>query len=224
MFIFSSHLIFDEGHIIFENKGSMYLKLNKCNKRYQKDSLMLTYSQNPFFVPENLIIIGTMNTADKSLMQMDDALKRRFVFEELMPDTKLLLDHLKENNVTNAEYYSNILNRINEKILGTGTEKEFTKTKQFRDRQIGHSYFWDICKDGKSDPDDDLQNIIKYDIIPLLQDYFYGDYSQIQKIFSKKNSDDDYKDNEIIGDDNRPTELVTKKSKSKLLRETLSEI
>jgi len=157
-----------------------------------------------------------MNTADKSLMQMDDALKRRFVFEELMPDTALLKKHLEENGVTNASEYSNILKRINKKILekGNENENENERMKQFRDRQIGHSYFW------KLQNDDDLQKVIKYDIIPLLQDYFYGDYSKIREILSKE------KDNEfsIIGKDNRTTDLVNDVSQSSKLREKLLEI
>ena len=161
-----------------------------------------------------------MNTADKSLMQMDDALKRRFVFEELMPDTELLENQLREENkVTNASDYSSILKRINEKILGKGNEDEKERMKQFRDRQIGHSYFWNIGKEGN--PDDDLQKIIKYDVIPLLQDYFYGDYAEIRKILSKKN---DKKDVSIINSDNRPTNLVTDVSQKENLRKALKEI
>jgi 5-methylcytosine-specific restriction enzyme B len=196
------------------------ITLIEKDKRNPENSLQLTYSKNDFFVPENLIIIGTMNTADKSLMQMDDALKRRFVFEELMPDTELLENQLREENkVTNASDYSSILKRINEKILGKGNEDEKERMKQFRDRQIGHSYFWNIGKEGN--PDDDLQKIIKYDVIPLLQDYFYGDYAEIRKILSKKN---DKKDVSIINSDNRPTNLVTDVSQKENLRKALKEI
>jgi len=188
------------------------ITLIEKDKRKQEYSLKLTYSKDDFFVPKNLIIIGTMNTADKSLMQMDDALKRRFVFEELMPDNDLLEKELKKNNVPNAEDYSKILRRINEKITGNGKNPE--AMIQFRDRQIGHSYFW------KLQNDDDLQKVIKYDIIPLLQDYFYGDYSKIREILSKE------KDNEfsIIGKDNRTTDLVNDVSQSSKLREKLLEI
>jgi MoxR-like ATPase len=196
------------------------ITLIEKDKRNPQNSLKLTYSKDSFFVPENLIIIGTMNTADKSLMQMDDALKRRFVFEELMPDTKLLENQLREENkVANASDYSNILKRINEKILGKGNEDEKERMKQFRDRQIGHSYFWNIGKEGN--PDDDLQKIIKYDVIPLLQDYFYGDYTEIRKILSKK---DNEKDVSIINSDNRPTNLVTDVSQKENLRNALTEI
>ncbi len=188
------------------------ITLIEKDKRKPKYSLKLTYSKKDFFVPENLIIIGTMNTADKSLMQMDDALKRRFVFEEIMPDTDLLEKELKENNVPNAEDYSKILRRINEKITGDGKNPE--AMIQFRDRQIGHSYFWKLRND------DDLQKIIKYDVIPLLQDYFYGDYNKIREILGNE------KDNEflIIGEDNRTTDLVNDVSQSKKLREKLLEI
>jgi len=191
------------------------ITLIEKDKRNKKNSLKLTYSKDDFFVPENLIIIGTMNTADKSLMQMDDALKRRFVFEELMPDTDVLLEHLKEKNITHAKNYSQILKRINEKILGKGNGNESERMKQFRDRQIGHSYFWDLAND------DDLQTVMKYDIIPLLQDYFYGDYNEIRKILGKGF---DGKDATIIGEDNRPTELVNDKSKNTQLKEKLLEI
>ncbi|MDC0208718.1 AAA family ATPase [Nitrosopumilus sp.] len=191
------------------------ITLIEKDKRNTENSLKLTYSKDDFFVPENLIIIGTMNTADKSLMQMDDALKRRFVFEELMPDTDVLLEHLKEKNIVHAKNYSQILKRINEKILGKGNGNESERMKQFRDRQIGHSYFWDLAND------DDLQTVMKYDIIPLLQDYFYGDYNEIRKILGKGF---DGKDATIIGEDNRPTELVNDKSKNTQLKEKLLEI
>jgi 5-methylcytosine-specific restriction enzyme B len=188
------------------------ITLIEKDKRKQEYSLKLTYSKDDFFVPENLIIIGTMNTADKSLMQMDDALKRRFVFEELMPDTDLLEKELKKNNVPNAEDYSKILRRINEKITGDGKNPE--AMVQFRDRQIGHSYFW------KLENDDDLQKVIKYDIIPLLQDYFYGDYGKMREILGNE-KDDKFT---IIGKDNRTTDLVNGISQSSKLREVLLDI
>jgi DNA polymerase III delta prime subunit len=188
------------------------ITLIEKDKRNLENSLKLTYSKDDFFVPENLIIIGTMNTADKSLMQMDDALKRRFVFEELMPDTKLLEEELTKNKISNSKDYSKILKRINEKITGDGKKDE--AMIQFRDRQIGHSYFW------KLQNDDDLQKVIKYDIIPLLQDYFYGDYSKIREILGNK-KDDEFT---IIGKDNRTTDLVNDISQSHELRQKLLKI
>jgi len=149
-----------------------------------------------------------MNTADKSLMQMDDALKRRFVFEELMPDTNALLKHLKDEHVTNAEDYKKILDRINDKILGKGSDDAEQRMKQFRDRQIGHSYFWNI-KNAEN-----LQSAIKYDIIPLLQDYFYGDYDEIRKILG----------DEIISENNRTTSLVNNRNEANDLKDKLLKI
>ena len=178
------------------------------DKRKEKHALKLAYSQKSFFVPKNLLIIGTMNTADKSLMQMDDALKRRFVFEELMPDTKALRNNFRENSVSDGENYAKILEKINEKIIGKGAEDEKQKKIQFRDRQIGQSYFWNVKNDG------DLQDVMKYDIIPLLQDYFYGDYDEIRNVLGEK----------IIGDDNRPTSLVSQRDKARNLKDELLRI
>ena len=190
------------------------ITLIEKDKRSEEFSLKLTYSKEDFFVPKNLYIIATMNTADKSLMQMDDALKRRFVFEELMPDIGVLVKHLQEKGVDRAEQYANILDRMNKKILGDGLDekKREQRMKQFRDKQIGHSYFWDIQND------ENLQTVIKHSIIPLLQDYFYGDFNEVRKILGEGN---DGKDTSIIGVDNRSTKLITDKLKAKDLRDKL---
>ena len=185
------------------------------DKRKSDNSLQLTYSKDDFFVPNNVIIIGTMNTADKSLMQMDDALKRRFAFEELMPDYSQLSAELLKREIPYAEEYVKILTRINEKITGDGKDNDLMK--QFRDRQIGHSYFWNIGKDDR-DPDDDLQKVFKYDIIPLLQDYFYGDYSKIREILGKKG------EFAIIDENNRTTNLINDIKQCTELRAKLLDI
>ena len=160
----------------------------------------LAYSKNKdnFYVPKNLYIIGTMNTADKSLVQMDEALRRRFVFEELMPEPDLL-----ETENRPGKKYKDILENINKKIIEDG------RIKQFRDRQIGHSYFW-------PDPfgDKQMRLVIKYQIIPLLQDYFYDDYEEIKRILGSK----------IIGPDNRPGKILDEGNESELIRELRSHL
>ena len=164
------------------------ISLIENDKRGPNNPLKLVYSKENFFVPRNLYIIGTMNTADKSLVQMDEALRRRFAFEELMPDTALLDDRP-------ARKYKEILVLLNRKIVYT---KE--RMKQYRDKQIGHSYFWNIKKDNH------LRLVIKYQIIPLLQDYFYDDYAEIRRILG----------DEIIGKDNRQSDLLDKGNEAKL--------
>ena len=120
----------------------------------------LVYSKKDLFVPKNLYIIGTMNTADMSLVQVDTALRRRFGFIELMPDLSLVKN----------EKYKKILRNLNKKILD----------EKMRDKQIGHSYFMNLKND------EELQFSFKYKIIPLLQDYFYNDYKILADILGKK--------------------------------------
>jgi len=163
--------------------------------RGPKNVRALAYSKEKdnFYVPENLYIIGTMNTADKSLVQMDEALRRRFVFEELMPEPDLL-----EKEDRPGKKYKDILEDINKKIV------EGDRIKQFRDRQIGHSYFW-------KEPfgDKQMRLVIKYQIIPLLQDYFYDDYEEIKRILGNK----------IIGKDNRPGPILDEGNEKDLITE-----
>ncbi|MEP5940314.1 McrB family protein, partial [Maribacter dokdonensis] len=128
--------------------------------RPQELKVKLPYSKTEFGVPPNLYIIGTMNTADRSVEALDTALRRRFVFKEVMPDPSLLLT--KTFNGFNLEQ---VLTAINERI----------EVLLDRDHTIGHSYFIKL----ESGNTEGLSSIFKNNIIPLLQEYFYNDYEKI---------------------------------------------
>ena len=129
-------------------------------------SIDLAYSKKEFSIPDNLYIIGTMNTADKSLMQMDTALRRRFAFMEIMPEYELPQIDRKIGKINLGK----LLEELNKKILD----------ENLRDKQIGHSYFMTITNISE------LQRVFQYEIIPLLQDYFYNDYALLEKFLGKK--------------------------------------
>lgn len=128
----------------------------------------LPYSHDVFSVPKNVYIIGTMNTADRSVEALDSALRRRFTFKEMMPKAELVPE---ENNVRN------IFEIINQRI----------EVLKDREHQIGHSYFMGVKNN------EDLKAVFYDKIIPLLQEYFYGDYEKIQLVlgegFVKKESE-----------------------------------
>lgn len=131
------------------------------DKRLSNDEAIevtLPYSKEKFGVPSNLYIIGTMNTADRSVEALDTALRRRFVFEEIPP--KYNLDGLQQElfGFKAADILETINKRI-EKLLD-------------RDHLIGHAYF--INKNETTIIDSFYKNII-----PLLQEYFFGDYGKI---------------------------------------------
>jgi len=120
-------------------------------------SVTLPYSKEKFSVPNNLYVIGTMNTADRSVEALDSALRRRFSFEEVMPDSSILKTNIEGINVRK------ILTLINDRIT----------TLIDRDHSIGHSYFIHATTVKE------LKLVFKDKIIPLLQEYFYGDYGKI---------------------------------------------
>lgn len=127
----------------------------------------LPYSHDIFSVPKNVYIIGTMNTADRSVEALDSALRRRFTFKEMMPKSELVPE---ENKVRS------IFKIINQRI----------EVLKDREHQIGHSYFMGV------NSEEGLKAVIYDKIIPLLQEYFYGDYEKIQLVlgegFVKKDS------------------------------------
>lgn len=127
----------------------------------------LPYSGESFGVPTNLYIIGTMNTADRSIALMDTALRRRFEFTEMMPD----LSVLEDINIEGIDI-AKLLETINKRI-------EYLYD---RDHTIGHAYFMSL----KNSPTlYELEHIFKYKIIPLLQEYFYDDWEKIMMVLGQ---------------------------------------
>ena len=132
------------------------LEEDKRKGNPEHTEVKLPYSGDNFSVPNNVYIIGTMNTADRSVEALDTALRRRFSFVEMQPDPNEL------SEVGDVDL-SKLLKTINERI-------ELLIDK---DHQIGHSYFIGIQNIV------DLQRTFKDKIIPLLEEYFYGDFGKI---------------------------------------------
>ena len=139
------------------------------DKRLGKDEaleVILPYSKEKFGVPSNLHIIGTMNTADRSVEALDTALRRRFSFVEMMPEYEAL------NKIQFDDFHlGELLKTINSRI----------EALLDRDHTIGHSYFINI------EPNDTeaLKEAFANKIIPLLQEYFYHDYEKIALILGE---------------------------------------
>jgi len=129
-------------------------------------TVTLPYSKEEFGVPNNLYVFGTMNTADRSVEALDTALRRRFIFKEIMPKPNKLKDitfrgfDLKE--------VLKVINRRIEVLLD-------------RDHTIGHSYFIKL----KPNDINGLKSVFSNNIIPLLQEYFYHDYEKIALILGE---------------------------------------
>ena len=131
----------------------------------------LPYSQQLFGVPDNVYIIGTMNTADRSIATIDTALRRRFRFKEMMPDA----DVLKGISVEDISV-SEMLARMNKRI----------SVLYDREHTIGHAYFIPL----RDNPTiEQLAEIFENAIVPLLQEYFYEDYEKIRLVLGDNNKD-----------------------------------
>lgn len=141
----------------------------------EQASAILPYSGDPFSVPSNVYILGTMNTADRSIALMDTALRRRFQFVEMMPDCDVLrsigADKVDELDV------AAMLEKINERITFLYD----------REHTIGHAFFTKLA----NSPDlETLQAIFEKSVIPLLQEYFYEDYQKIQLVLGDNGKTD----------------------------------
>ena len=151
------------------------ITLLEADKRWSKNneedyiSLTLPASQENFTVPENVNIIATMNTADKSIALLDIALRRRFGFRELLPKPELL-----ENQDIADINLANLLTELNSSII----------EKIDKNLQIGHSYLMKNEKAIKTE--EQLISRIKDEILPLLQEYCFDDFSTLEEILGHK--------------------------------------
>jgi Cdc6-like AAA superfamily ATPase len=142
----------------------------------------LPYSGVDFGVPSNVYILGTMNTADRSIAIMDTALRRRFSFIEMMPDVDVLRNIGADKVIANGQTLdvAEMLKVINDRIAFLYD----------REHTIGHAFFTGLADDHSIEK---LASIFEKSVIPLLQEYFYEDYSKIQLVLGddgKRNEED----------------------------------
>ena len=146
--------------------GELITLIEDSRRSGQHDGTFATlpYSQQPFSVPSNLYLIGTMNTADRSIQLLDTALRRRFTFRECMPEP----DHDQIHTNIDGVNCRDLLRSINERIA----------LLLDREHQIGHTYFLNV------DSLDKLASVFRDSVFPLLQEYFFDDWAKIRAVLA----------------------------------------
>lgn len=153
------------------------LMLIEADKRKETFALKLTYAEDEddrFFVPENVFIIGTMNTADRSLAILDYALRRRFAFVTLKPNFgNTFKSFLADTGLSNkmVKHICTVVSNINQKIL--------TDLNLGAGFQIGHSYFCSF-KNGKNE-DDWWNELVNFELKPLLEEIWFDDLPKVDE-------------------------------------------
>ena len=178
--------------------GELITLIEESKRKGEADerSVILPYSGLPFNVPSNVYIIGTMNTADRSIALLDTALRRRFSFVEMMPDTEVLKDIKIEvpkmpdavdkkagNASTAGEKTGNAAGNEGKIIIDVQKLLEIINQRievlYDREHTIGHAYFCGLKENATLDG---LKNIFKKSVLPLLQEYFFDDYEKIAMV------------------------------------------
>ncbi|MEP2774439.1 MAG: AAA family ATPase [Luteolibacter sp.] len=147
--------------------GELITLIEDSKRAGERESLSvrLPYSKESFTVPSNLYIVGTMNTADRSLAQVDIALRRRFVFEELMPNPSLLTQIPTVEGIR----VEKLLTAMNRRI----------EVLYDREHTIGHTFFLSL----RDDPSlAEMGRIFSGSILPLLEEYFFEDWEKIRLV------------------------------------------
>ncbi len=137
-------------------------------------SARLLYSGSTLTVPTNLYLIGTMNTADRSIALVDTALRRRFEFEEMMPDVDVVRRVLQEKaKARDGEVDEGLVNLICDVFEVLNRRISLLLD---RDHQVGHSYLLEATSMGK------LHKTLYHSVFPLVQEYFYNDPAQLERL------------------------------------------
>ena len=175
--------------------GELITLIEPSKRLGQKECIeaVLPYTGDKFSVPDNVFIIGTMNTADRSLAMMDTALRRRFDFVEMMPKPVLFTDVSVQGIKLDA-----LLSKMNERI----------EVLYDREHALGHAFFIPVVDTlnnlGETAAFVELQNVFKNKIIPLLEEYFFEDWNKIRLVLG---------DNRKTGDNN-PFVFINQKQAS----------
>jgi len=149
-------------------------------------SSILPYSGVEFAVPSNVHVIGTMNTADRSIALLDTALRRRFEFMELMPDINKIDGNDDNGNIPDGKGGNIDLRAF---LLAINQRITFMLN---RDMTIGHAYLINVRSF------DELKHVLTQQIIPLLQEYFYEDWHRIQLVLRDIKNNDEKREPQII--------------------------
>ena len=147
--------------------------------------VVLPQSKQSFIVPSNLYILGTMNTADRSIRLLDSALRRRFAFLEVMPDSQKL-----QGAAVGGLALDDLMDGLNARIA----------KRVGREKQLGHSYFLDSGQP-VTDPDQFAQRF-RQEILPVLQEYCYDDYAALAQYLGSKlvNAEQQALNDDILND------------------------
>lgn len=192
--------------------GELITLLEADKRLFAENEIVTTlpYSKERFGVPPNLYIIGTMNTADRSIALIDVALRRRFGFIEVMPSYRVLINELGAGKVEREEDAINEItgwseNEIREDVKKLAIKALYILNQKIqliydRDHQIGHSYLLKL-KDGSVET---LKQIWYHEIIPLLQEYFYNDWQKLRYLlgeFVEEKQLREFADFELVDDE-----------------------
>ena len=143
-------------------------RLGACQER----TVELPYSRAPWGVPGNVYIIATMNTADRSLTQLDTALRRRFSFREMAPDSSVITGR-EDNGIVEGVNLASLLDEMNKRI----------RALYDRDHAIGHSVLLGV------ESLNDLRDAFAEGVIPLLEEYFFDDPVKMRIVLNDSDGD-----------------------------------
>jgi|TARA_B110000196_G_scaffold244321_1_gene212975 5-methylcytosine-specific restriction endonuclease McrBC GTP-binding regulatory subunit McrB len=165
--------------------GELITLIEPSKREGQSEALSVTlpYSKEPFSVPSNLHIIGTMNTADRSLALLDTALRRRFDFIEMMPDYDVLKNEADDNYQVKGINLALMLKAMNDRI-------EYLYD---REHTLGHAFLIPVVELIKNGDEgkafEELKSVFMNKILPLLEEYFYEDWSKIALVLGDNQKD-----------------------------------
>jgi|GEM_PF-4563527 len=170
------------------------ITLIEPDKRHIGARRKLPYSQQDFWVPPNLYLLGTMNTADRSISLLDIAIRRRFCFMECRPDPDIVRKSVRHLHKAEGVGLAELMEAINRRFVQSGID---------RDRALGHSHFLIVLDEPK--PLASLRNRLRYDIIPLVEEYCYANRSMMRTILGRLVDENGNVDEEVMKTD---SELV----------------